>query len=271
MNRCIGRLPMISFLADRLVLMATRHPVPAEGKTRRWIEFDGGRFEVWIERSGGEQDAAPDLYVLKFAGTGGRAERATVHPADVWDDLHAEVWAVNPPGYGGSPGPATMRTLAAVADAALAAIKQQAEGRPVVVTGNSLGTALALRALAEQGADAVVLRNPVPLRELIYGRFGWWNLNVAAGWFAARVPRELCTLRNAARCDAPAVCISSSRDRMVPPRFQEQVLDAYAGPLQLLRLSEADHADPLSEQEQTQYHELLHWLRGQLLLPSRRP
>lgn len=260
---------MLALLTDKLVLQPTRHEIAADGKARRWIEGPGVRFEVWTEWSGPCTRRHADVFVLKFPGIGGRAERATVHPADVWDDLCAEVWAVNPPGYGGSPGRASLKVLPQTAEAVLAAIRREADGRPVVVTGNSLGSATALHVAASGGVAALILRNPPPLRELILGRFGWWNLNLAAGPIARQIPPELCSIGNAGECRVPAVFISSSRDRIVPASYQQRVFDAYAGPTQIVRLAEADHACPMQEHEMGEYIGRLRWLRERLGLDTK--
>jgi hypothetical protein len=50
----------------------------------------------------------------------------------------------------------------------------------------------------------------------------------------------------------------------VPPRFQRLVLDAYTGEKQILKLANADHADPLQEQEEAHYFDALRWLRAKM-------
>ena len=255
---------MLSRIADKLVMRPTRHAIEAETKSRRWVGISSGRFEAWIEQTGDDPSRDADLFVLKFPGTGGRAERATTHPAECWPDLCAEVWAVNPPGYGGSRGRASLHHLAETATAAFNAIERVAAGRPIVVTGNSLGTASALRVAAEHKVAGLILRNPPPLRELIFGRYGWWNFNLAARLIANQIPHELDSVANAAKSPAPAVLLSSGKDSVVPPSFQQLVFDSYHGPARRLTLPEADHACPLNESEQQQYSELLHWLRSHI-------
>ena len=90
-------------LADVLVMQPTTDEIPVEGKSRRLETCQGGDFEIWTQRTQ-PNVTRPDLFILKFPGTGGRAERATEHPAEFWPDRSAEVWTINPPGYGGSGG-----------------------------------------------------------------------------------------------------------------------------------------------------------------------
>jgi fermentation-respiration switch protein FrsA (DUF1100 family) len=49
----------------------------------------------------------------------------------------------------------------------------------------------------------------------------------------------------------------------VPPRYQRLVIDAYAGPKQLVTVEGADHVFTLSPDEAEEYVRALHWLRLQ--------
>jgi pimeloyl-ACP methyl ester carboxylesterase len=256
---------MLSLLADKLVLCPTQHPIPVAGKSRRLIEVRGDRVEIWTHRNGAHATDGAELFVLKFPGTGGRAERGTDHPVDYWADVKAELWTVNPPGYGCSSGRARLAKLPHVADAAYGALAEVAEGRPILVTGNSLGTATALHTAAHHDVAAVVLRNVLPLKQLIAGHHGRRSLWLGA-WLLSRViPSSLDSVSNAARATAPCVFVMSGRDRTVPPRYQRLVIDAYTGPHRVMLLPEADHADFLTENEKLRYGEHLAWLREQLM------
>ncbi len=255
---------MLARLANRLILGPTCDAIDTNGKTRRLVHFASGSLELWSPRPCEHPPGEAQVYILKFGGTHSRAERATEHPAEAWSDLTSEVWAVNPPGYGGSPGMATLRGMAAMADAAYADIASRAGDRPIVVTGNSLGACYALYVAARRRVNGMILRNPPPLRSMIVRRHGWWNGYLGAALIAWNVPRELDGVSNAARCSAPAVMMASLRDRVVPVRFQRDIHRAYAGEKQILELPEADHADPLNEKEMAQYAQMLHWLRRKL-------
>jgi pimeloyl-ACP methyl ester carboxylesterase len=203
------------------------------------------------------------LLVLKFPGTGGRAERSSSHPADCWSDLATEVWTVNPPGYGGSPGRASLGYTSAVAEAAWTAVHEAAAGRPVLVAGNSLGSLSAMYLAAHTRVAGLLLRNPVPLRDVILARHGR-----LASVIARQVPNHLCPIRNAAQAAAPAVIVSSGRDRVVPPTLQQKVISRYAGEARVLRLADADHADPPRDDEFEEYLKLLGWLRERIVARS---
>ena len=262
---------ILSRLADRVVLRPSRQPIPAPHKNRRCIACGAGQVEVWIERTSSGSGAGagspePEVFVLKFNGMGGRAERTTVHPLEVWDGLPGEVWSPNPPGYGGSEGRASLQSLALAARAAFEELLTIAGDRPIVVAGNSLGTTTALH-VAAHFADVpnlagLVLRNPPPLKELIRGKYGWRTLGLAHG-VASRIPPELDSVANAARIRVPCVIHSAGRDRIVPPRYQRLVIDAYAGPKQIVTVADGDHVFTLSPDEAEEYVQALQWLRLQ--------
>ena len=95
---------------------------------------------------------------------------------------------------------------------------------------------------------------------MIVGRHGWWNLTVGARLIARQVPEELCCTGNAQLASAPLVYAMSGKDRMVPIKYQQRIIDAYAGEKKLLILPNADHATPMIEDEVNAYRELLNWL-----------
>lgn len=261
-------MPIIAqLIADRMIMCPTRHRIETPGKIRRTIPYAKGELEVWTERVGAQDLDDVDVFVLKFHGTAGRAERSTYHPMDYWSDLRAELWAVNPPGYGGSSGSASVRTLGTMGEAAFAEIQRLADGRPIVIIGNSLGTVPALYVGARHPVAGMVLRNPPPLRHLIIGRYGWWNLWVGAWYVSRRVPASICSVTNAQQVTCPCIFITSCRDETVPMSYQEKIFQEYAGPFRLLRMKEADHATSLNLAEQREYSRHLEWLRMQTALP----
>ncbi len=259
-------MPLIAQkITDRLILHPSRHPLDTAGKTRRMIPFGKGRLEVWTQQVGMYCSDDADLFVLKFQGTAGRAERSTYHPMDYWSDLRAELWSVNLPGYGGSSGPASVKTLAPAAETAYRELAKLAEGRPIVVMGNSLGTVAAMYLAARFPVAGLILRNPPPLRQLIVGCHGWWNLWLGAWFISRHVPRNLDSIENARHVSCPAVFLRSDRDEVVPPIYQQKIIQAYGGPYRLLTLRDADHATPLNLNEQREYQAHLQWLRDEAM------
>jgi len=89
----------------------------------------------------------PQRVIIKYAGNAGRAERSTLHPAEAWADQHVEIWTINPPGYGQSPGRASLDHVPSLATAVWASIARHYRNLPdlpVVILGNSIGALTAL-------------------------------------------------------------------------------------------------------------------------------
>ena len=85
-------MTLLSRLADRLVLQPTTNPIDTENRERKWIETPSGKIEIWICRSPAETSTqTTPLLMLKFPGTGGRAERARNFPAHLWPNFETEV------------------------------------------------------------------------------------------------------------------------------------------------------------------------------------
>ncbi len=250
----------LSRLADRFILCPTTHRIPVDGKSRRTLPVGDDQIEIWTHRVRAQHTDDVDVFVLKLVGAGGRAERATDQPVNYWPNIRAEIWAANPPGYGGSGGRASLQKLPAVATAVYDELTKHASGRPILVLGSSLGGVSALYLAAVRPIAGLIARNAPPLREVILGRYGWWNLNVGARIIAWQVPIELCCIRNAGRASAPAVFVTSERDRIVPSRVQRLAIDAYAGEKRILVLPNAGHVTSMTEGEAEQYGSLLDWL-----------
>jgi pimeloyl-ACP methyl ester carboxylesterase len=239
----------IAGCTDRLILFPSTDPIEINGTERIEVSVPGSTpVEVWVARSRGVKSAGePKAYVMEFVGNASRAEWMCSAVAEEWGDKPVEVWALNYPGYGGSPGPARLKSIPPAALAAFEAMAARANGRPVFLRGESLGTAAALYVAANRpGVSGLVLYNPPPLRSLILGRFGWWNLWLAAGPVALSIPDELDSLRIAPKVRAPAAFVLAGRDSVVPPKYQQKVVEAYAGERRLIHAPEADHNDELT-------------------------
>ena len=253
--------PIFRWMTDRVILGPTRHWMPVEGKSRRTLNLPRiGPLEIWVSRVGPDDRDEPDLFLLKFPGTASRAEDPTDIFAQWWPELSIEVWAINPPGYGGSGGRASLRHIPPMSQLALCGLRDAAHGAPVVVVGESLGCVSALHLAARCSVDALLLRDPPPLRETIRSRHRTGILGRAAELLAAQIPQELDTIRNAAASDAPAVMLLSQRDRVVPFDLQRRVAAAYRGPSQHLVLPDADHGDPPTPSELGEVQDLAAWL-----------
>lgn len=253
---------MISRITDRLVLHPSRDPLPLEDKIAELMPYGQHKLEVLKMRFGSGE---PQAYILKFGGNGSRAERAEAHPGEIWPHLNAEIWAVNYPGYGNSTGRASLRRMVESSDSIYQYMATVARGKPIIVTGNSIGTTCALYLAARRPIAGIMLRNPPPLKQLIVGEHGWWNLWLGARVVAAGVPAALDSIANARLAHVPAVFLMSGRDRVVPPRYQQLIHNAYAGPKQIVLDPEADHSTILAKEVEAEYLAALEWLERQAL------
>lgn len=235
----LAYLPLAAFggCADKLILHPSTNPIDARGAIRLEIPRPGGgMIEVWDARSPGAQGQIPDAFVLEFTGNQTRAEQIAIYVASRWGDHAIESWTVNYPGYGESTGPAQLGAIPPTALAAFDAISKRAEGRPIIVCGNSLGTTAALYVASNRNVAGLILQNPPPLQQVILGRFGWWNLWLGAGPVALQIPHSLDSIANAGRCHEPALIFSSQHDDFIPPAYHRKVIDAYAGPKRIILL-----------------------------------
>jgi pimeloyl-ACP methyl ester carboxylesterase len=134
--------------------------------------------------------------------------------------------------------------------------------------GTSIGVTAALHVAASRPVDVagLILHNPVPLRELILRRFGWWNLWLLAGPVALQIPKALDSTANAKTIRAPAVFLLADKDEIVPPRYHTLVVNAYAGAKRVITLQGAYHNDPIEGAALADLNDALAWL-----LPNANP
>lgn len=259
----------IAGCTDRLILFPSRERIDLPGITRVEVPAGGGVVEVWTARSHGAlRKGEPAAFVLEFIGNASRAEWMAAAVAQEWGAKPVEVWAVNYPGYGGSTGPARLKSIPPAALAAYDALARRANGRPVFVQGESLGSTAALHVAANRPVRGLVLYNPPPLRSMILGRFGWWNLWLIAGPVARSVPAELDSLRNGPKVKAPAAFVLAARDTVVPPRYQQKVVDAFGGQKRLIRYADAGHNDPISGDAAQELAAAQEWIWNQAMPAS---
>ena len=262
---------MLEPLFTRFVFQASIHVIEPEGKDSFTVPLAGGGHVVVFRHRMGPPEtvdrddcAEPDLFVVKFLGTSGRAERSGSDPFDRWADRTIEFWSVNPPGYGASPGTPSLAGLISAAEAVSTAIRARAGERPVLVFGNSLGTIPALYAASTGRAEAVVLRNPLPLLRLIRQRC-WWNAYLFAALMSRLVPAEANAEGTARLCSCPALFLTSGNDELIPPRLQHLIVEAYAGPLRHLVIAGISHGERGYGEQEHEFQACLRWLEEQLV------
>ena len=254
-----------SWLTDRIILRPTRHSLHVPHRKPLLLPHGDGLQEVWVHRVGTNTQKPPDLYLLEFPGTASRAEDSTDFIEHCWQQSCVEIWAVNPPGYGKSSGRASLKTLPAIAECALTALRKQAGDRPVIAAGGSLGSVSALYLAAHHRVDGVMVQNPPALREVILMQSGWWHFKWLTRRIAAQIPGELDSLANARRATVPAIFVTAQQDRVVPPTIQQQIIEVYGGPLKVLAMPQAGHGTLLAEADVERLRPLADWLRHQVV------
>ena len=252
---------MFAALPDQLILFPTTNAIKTQGAARKTVPFENGALEIWTARSRlAQQNGRPEIYVLRFYGNADRADRWAALDAKMWNQRAVELWGVNYPGFGGSTGPARLKRIAPAALTAFDALQKEAGGRPIVIFAASIGTTPALYIATQRQVAGLVLHNPPALRQLILYQHGWWNLWLLAGPVAAQVPRELDSISNAKAVHAPAIFLLAEQDEIVAPRFQQLVVNAYAGDKRIIHLRGAHHNDPIEGTALTELYAGLDWL-----------
>jgi pimeloyl-ACP methyl ester carboxylesterase len=250
-------------LSDHLILFPTRAPIDAGGAVRKAVPFQNGELEVWTAQSRrAQQQGGADVFILRFYGNADRADRWAAAEAEMWNDRAVEIWGMNYPGFGGSTGPARLSRIGPAALATFDELRNHAADRPIVPFGASIGATAALHVAAHRSVAGLILHNPPPLREMILRRFGWWNLWLLAGPVALQIPRDLDSIQNARASRGPAIFLLAERDEVVPPRYHELVLNAYAGKKRVIRLHGAYHNDPIEGAALADLNNALGWLLG---------
>ena len=258
----------LGHLPDHLILFPTRAPINAGGAIRKTIPFENGQLEVWIAQSRrAQQQGSADLYILRFYGNADRAEHWPAARAEVWNDRAVEIWGMNYPGFGGSTGPARLSKVGPAALAAFDELKRHAADRPIVPFGTSIGATATLHIAAHRPVAGLILQNPPPLREMILRRFGWWNLWLLAGPVALQIPKDLDSIANAKAIHAPALFLLAEKDKVVPPRYQKLVVNAYAGEKRIIKLPGAHHNDPIEGTALADFNRGIDWLLAEKSLP----
>ncbi len=247
---------MIPRLLDRISLRPTRYPIETDGLCRERLsvaECTVDLFALAVERDG------PEWHVLKFVGSSGRAENLTEHPFDAWSATSGRIYVANPPGYGSSPGRASLAGHLATARALYAWYQRRHPGQVPLLMGNSLGGAVALQLASESPCRGIIVRDSPHLPAVIRTRYRFAPR--LAGWFATQAEQQMDTLSAACRSEVPALFISSRKDRIVPPECQDELMAAYGGPKRIVHAPSADHMQPLGAEASREYLAALAWLQ----------
>ena len=260
---------------DRFVLRPSRDPIDFGSQQRVMLPWGqrSEQLECFVHRVGDQKEPL-DLLIIKFPGTAGRAERSTTFPAGLFADANAEIWTWNPPGYGRSTGRASM---ARIENASLEFWRHVigspriADTTRVWIVGNSLGCVTALHVAADLTMShrlAMVLRNPPPLSDVVKHVASRYPMSGWVGPVADSLPEQMNAAIVAGRVQLPAVFLQSERDELVLPEMQQKVIDAYAGPMQLVVLEGLKHGGMFTEAHEPKVRAAIEWLWQQSGLSS---
>lgn len=253
------------YLLDRMVLRPSRHPIEYPHQERRVLKCGGRELECFVQCSQ-PSETPPDLLVLKFPGTAGRAERASEFPSTLLDVPNWAIWTWNPPGYGRSDGRASLPTIAAAAtcfyDHVVSAIAGPTTS--VWLCGNSLGCLSALHVAADRKPDrshtGLLLRNPPPLGRVVqriadrYPHFGFVNPIIAS------LCDPMDALATSRLVDLPGVFLQSELDTLVPVEFQNEIIDLYGGESQVVLMEGLGHGCLATETHEPLIENAIDWL-----------
>lgn len=141
-------------------------------------------------------------------------------------------------GYGGNPGSPSEAGFTADADAACEFLGRQGiVGERLVLWGESLGSAVAIRLAATQKIAALILESP------------FTSIAAVAQYHYPLVPAGLLVwdrfdaLSRIGEVTAPILFLQGGRDSVVPPRFGQQLFDAAPGPKQHWFAADAGHEE----------------------------
>ena len=252
-------------LLDRMVLRPSRHAIEFSRQERVILTSGGRALECFVQRNF-RADEPPELLILKFPGTAGRAERSTPFPMSMLGDVRIAMWTWNPPGYGRSGGRAS---LAGIAEAALdywtqATSLDRGDATRVWLCGNSLGSVAALHVAASMQPDCassgIIMRNPPPLLPVVKRIAEKYPLGRWTDPIVRSLSDTMNAMLTAPRTNLPAVFLQSELDTLVPLGDQTQLIDAYAGPRQIVLMEGLEHGDVATDLHEPLIQQSIEWL-----------
>jgi hypothetical protein len=195
-----------------------------------WLRAaDGARIHGWWVRGEGARVAT--LFLHGNAGNIGHRGFRIREIVGAGSD----VLAIDYRGYGRSQGRPSERGLAMDADAAYAWVA--ACGKPVVIHGESLGSAVSVALAARRPAAGLILESPfTSLRA---------EANTVLPFVGPLVVWGYDSKSRIAAVRAPLLVIHGDRDRTVPYRLGRELYDAAPGPKAFWTVKGADHNDIL--------------------------
>ena len=262
------RRPIQSFrryLLDRMVLQPTRHPIDFAPMQREVLEFECKPLECFVQKNY-QSDEPPELLVLKFPGTAGRAEHSTEFPIGQFPNLRCTTWTWNPPGYGGSVGRASLSRIADASIEFWRQVVQREAGSDTCIwlCGNSLGCVSAMNVATIVPNDShrtgTLLRNPPPLAEVVKRVAARYPLGSLMGPVADSLMSSMDVMQTASKITMPAVFLQSELDELVPVNMQDEVIKKYAGPHQVVLMEGLSHGGVATDFHAEAIESSIEWL-----------
>ena len=214
-------------------------PLPADHAFR----FDGQRFEEMAVAVPGATLSAlhftqpsPRGLVFFIHGNGGNLQTWTTG-IDFYRRANYDLFIFDFRGYGKSTGRIRSEAeLHADVRAAYDAIAPRYRGKPIVVYGRSLGTALAVKLATQVRPDLVVLVTPYTSVEALARRLYPW-----APSRLLKYPLHADTLIG--QVQSPVLLIHGTRDELIPFDESRKLLALAHAPAELLMVEGASHND----------------------------
>ena len=229
-------LAALYFFQERILFPVD--PLPADHVFR----FDQRFEELRIPVPGASLDAlhfmqpAPRGLVFFIHGNGGNLQSWTTG-LDFYRRANYDLFIFDFRGYGKSTGRIRSEAeLHADVRAAWNAIAPRYQGKPIVVYGRSLGTALAVKLAADVEPDLLVLVTPYTSAAAIARLLYPW-----APSLLLKYPLHSDTLIGAVRC--PILLVHGTRDALIPFDESRKLLALAHAPAELLTLEGAGHND----------------------------
>ena len=246
-----------------MVLRPSRDVLDCGTQQRMELTADGQTIEYFLQPFG-ESNKPHDLIVLKFPGTGGRAERSSAFPGEMLDGVSGLVLTWNPPGYGRSSGRASLSRIAEAAGVFFSEVlARHAEKSVVWLCGNSLGCNVALSIASsddKKQIDGLVLRNPPPLIPVVKRVALKYPLGKYIKPVAESLIREMNAELTSPLVTAPAVFLQSMSDSLVPPKLQNRLIGLYGGQHQVVAMDGLDHDGIPTDDQELQIQQSIAWL-----------
>lgn len=178
----------------------------------------------------------PPNQVLIFHGNAGFALHRTylidLFPPDEWD-----VRVLEYPGYGARSGRPSEPVFHRAATAAIAALREEAGGRPLLLVGESIGSGVAARAAADQPdwVGGLLLLTPfTSLTDVARSHYPFLPVNLL---LRDRFENEI-ALQS---FTGPVAFVLAENDAVVPTRLGKALYESYAGPKWLWVEPGSDH------------------------------